>query len=97
MGWNIHVESNTTKASRTSGTPLGGRLIFNPDHGEHQDYLKHAECIGVLRDHKARGEVCFASLEGDNAGEAWDYRFDGKGGAVALAGHRVWKMTRVLR
>jgi len=64
------------------------RLIFNPDHYEHMDYVDDREVQAVLQKHKVKGDICFASEEGDNAGTAWGYRFDGKGGMIPLEGRR---------
>jgi hypothetical protein len=55
------------------------------DYMEHMDYLGDPDIRAVLRAHKVKGEIVFCSLEG-NAGQAWGYRFDGKGGCVCLAG-----------
>ncbi len=63
-----------------------GELYFNPDHFEHMDYLNEEALLKVLLKHKAKGDICFGSLEGDNAGSYWGYRFDGKGGVVELVG-----------
>ena len=51
-------------------------LKFNADDMEHMDYLSNRKvqeflCPGAV------GDVCFASLEGDNAGSFWGYRFTG--------------------
>lgn len=63
-----------------------GKLRFDPDHLEHMDYLEDPEIRVVLTAHKVKGEVVFCSHDGDNAGQAWGYSFDGKGGCVCLAG-----------
>lgn len=64
-----------------------GRLAFNADHMEHMDYLATNEAmVAVLCKHKVRGDICFESHEGDNAGEYWGYRFDGQGGMKPLVG-----------
>lgn len=54
-----------------------GKLVFNSDHFEHMDFVWRV--WKVLAEHEAKGEIVFASAEGDNKGEAWSYRFDGKG------------------
>jgi len=67
------------------------KLHFNWDHQEWMDFLMwHRNIIEVLQKHKVKGDICFSSNEGDNAGEAWGYRFDGKGGFRALTGRLQW-------
>jgi len=61
-----------------------GKLVFNPDHMEHMDYVWEPEVLEVLCKHRVRGDICFTSHDGDNAGESWGYRFDGEGGQVDL-------------
>ena len=63
-----------------------GKLTFDPDHMEHMDYLGDEDVQKVLKRHKVKGDICFMSTEGDNAGSSWGYRFDGKGGVVELTG-----------
>jgi hypothetical protein len=66
-------------------------LNFDPDHMEHMDYLAtHDKVVEILKEAKVSGDICFASEDGDNAGEAWGYRFDGKGGMKILTGERTW-------
>lgn len=62
------------------------KLHFDPDHFEHMDYLHEREIQDVLKRHRVKGEVCFVSHDGDNKGERWGYRFDGRGGMVLLVG-----------
>lgn len=72
-----------------------GYLMFSIDHREHMDYLSnYSFVIRVLKKHKVEGEICFGSLEGDNAGSFWGYRFDGQGGCVALKGSLKWKENK---
>lgn len=72
-----------------------GRVTFNSDHSEWMDWLAHnEELVEVLKKHKVRGDICFGSLEGDNAGSFWGYRFDGKGGMVELTGRVVYEEKR---
>lgn len=67
------------------------KLRFHEDHLEWMDYLRtHDDIIGVLQKHKVSGDICFSSNDGDNAGEAWGYRFDGQGGFTALTGRLQW-------
>ena len=66
------------------------KLRFHQDHMEWMDYLKYAKVITVLQKHKVKGDICFSSNDGDNAGEAWGYRFNGKGGFKPLTGRLQW-------
>lgn len=71
-----------------------GHLNFNIDHMEHMghmDYVWQKEVQAVLRKNKVKGDICFGSLEGDNAETFWGYRFDGKGGMVELNGEIKWE------
>ena len=64
-----------------------GFLTFNIDHMEHMDWLgTNDKLVAILKKHKVRGDICFGSLEGDNQGEFWGYRFDGAGGMKTLTG-----------
>lgn len=59
--------------------------IINPD-GEYPDVMK------TLLEHKVKGEVCFADVEGrPQQPSFWGYRFDGLGGVKELEGSLVWK------
>lgn len=70
-------------------------LNFNSDHMEHMDYLgSHDQVINILKRYNAEGDICFGSLEGDNAGSFWGYRFDGKGGMKYLKGNLNWEENR---
>lgn len=66
------------------------KLYFNSDDMEHMDYLHDAGIQKVLKKHKVKGDVCFSSSSGDNAGTSWGYRFDGKGGMVPLSGRHTF-------
>lgn len=69
-----------------------GLLQFNPDHMEYMDYLTdHDKVIKILKRYNAEGDICFGSLEGDNAGQFWGYRFDGQGGMKKIKGKLVWE------
>ncbi|MBI4991629.1 MAG: hypothetical protein HZB99_00210 [Candidatus Harrisonbacteria bacterium] len=69
-----------------------GKLTFNPDHNEHMDFLRRDDkYVSILRRHKVKGDICFGSLDGDNAGEFWGYRFDGKGGMKRLTGRLEYR------
>lgn len=77
-------------------TDENGQLYFNLDHMEHMDYLgSHDKVIKVLKRYNVEGDICFGSLEGDNAGSFWGYRFDGKGGMKYLTGRLVWEEKKV--
>lgn len=64
-----------------------GKINFNEDHGEGMDFLFDKAAQQILRKHDARGDICFGSLEGDNAGQFWGYRFNGKAAVIKLIGH----------
>lgn len=67
-------------------------LTFNYDHAEGMDFLaSEPKVIKILKSYKVKGDICFGSVEGDNAGEFWGYRFDGKGGFKKLNGEIIWK------
>lgn len=68
-----------------------GLLRFDPELMEHMDYLANDKAIRVLKRYEVEGDICFGSLEGDDAGEFWGYRFDGKGGMKKLKGRIVWE------
>ena len=68
-----------------------GKLYFNEDRFEDMDYVWKEEYTKVLLKHKVKGDICFGSLEGDNAGQFWGYRFDGKGGIKELVGTLSYK------
>jgi hypothetical protein len=69
-----------------------GKLYFSEDHMEHIDWLgQHEDILPTLAALKVKGDICFGSLEGDNAGAFWGYRFDGEGGLKRLTGDVVWR------
>ncbi len=59
-------------------------LKFISDHMEHMDYV--SEVMEKLKELKVKGDITFGSLDGDNSGSNWGYRFDGKGGMKTLTG-----------
>ena len=71
-----------------------GRLNFDPDHMEHMDYVWKPKIQEVLKKHNVKGDICFGSLEGDNFGSFWGYRFDGKGGMQELEGMLSWYVKK---
>ena len=67
-------------------------LFFNPDHFEHMDYLSTDEkVIELMKKHKLKGDIKFGCLDGDQFGQFWGYRFDGKGNMKHIKGKIVWK------
>lgn len=73
-------------------TDKSGLLRFGLEHMEHMDYLgTHNKVIRILKRYEVEGDICFGSLEGDNVGEFWGYRFDGHGGMKELKGKLVWE------
>lgn len=70
-----------------------GKLSFNPDHMEHMDFIGDEEIQKVLKHHKVQGDIRFGSLEGDNRGKFWGYRFDGLGHMVPLEGELTWRIS----
>jgi len=67
-----------------------GKLYFNPDAMEHQDYLSDERVQNVLKEAKVKGDVCFGDTESSEEGSFWGYRFDGEGGMVELVGDITW-------
>lgn len=62
-------------------------VTVNSDAQEHIDWLaNNPKLVEVLKKHKVKGDICFGSVEGDNAGSFWGYRFDGLGGMKTLTG-----------
>lgn len=66
------------------------KLYFNSDDMEHMDFVWEEKAQEILKKHKVKGDICFSSGEGDNAGGAWGYRFDGNGGMVKLVAETQW-------
>jgi hypothetical protein len=66
------------------------RLTFNADHWEHMDYVWQEEVLSVLLEYKVNGDITFGSLEGDNEGEFWGYRFK-DGVKTELVGTIQWE------
>ena len=70
-----------------------GYLEFNSDHMEHMDFLhSNNKIVDILKKAKVKGDICFADFEGDNSGNMWGYRFDGKGGMEHLTGDINWSV-----
>ncbi len=104
MGWHISNLVNTVKVSKKAAKAInewaekeiyeeevvrGSKLYFNPDHLEHMDFLWQDGFEELAKELKLNGEVCFGSLEGDNEGEFWGYRFK-DGVMTKLSGKLVW-------
>ncbi len=106
MGWSIGNIDNTVKITKACAKELlaaasdiwddldnvreGGCLTFNSDHSEHMDYLHRADVLAVLAKHRVNGDITFGSMEGDNAGCFWGYRF--KDGVMkTLTGEVVYR------
>ncbi len=71
---------------------LNGRLSFNPDHAEWMDWLANQDAlVEILKKHRVKGDICFGSSKGDNAGKFWGYSFDGLGGMTELVGRVVYE------
>lgn len=90
MGWSIAVHENTLRMSRSVADSLieiaddHGHSIgyddrrgvdFDHDAMEHMDFLWESWALNVLSDPSVSGDVVFTSVEGDNSGETWGYRF----------------------
>lgn len=101
MGWSIGVIRNDVKITKACGKELqawlkdtlgefdvylDGKIDFNEDWGESMDFLFYEEAQDILRKYKVKGDICFGSLEGDNAGKFWGYRFNGKDPVTYLTG-----------
>ena len=67
------------------------RLSFDPDDMEHMDYLHDEDLQKILVDGGALGRVCFGSLEGDDAGEFWGYKFGDGLSCRPLIGEVAWR------
>ena len=67
-----------------------GKLSFDSDSMEHMDYLFNSDVNKILKKYKVQGDICFGSVEGDNKGSFWGYRFDGKGNMKNLEGKIDW-------
>lgn len=72
-----------------------GHLVFRQSDLEHMDYIANRQIQKILCDFNVEGDIAFTSTEGDNAGEAWGYRFDGAGGMKEVNGMREAAMNKV--
>ena len=95
------VDSNGTKFDdynpyfdSEDSVTYGGFLNFNSDHMEHMDYLgNESKIVKILTKGKVSGEILFGSLDGDDNGEFWGYRWV-KGKFTKLKGEVVFKPTK---
>lgn len=71
----------------------GYKIDFDHDAMEHMDYLHEDEVQKILNDGYAEGDVCFGSLEGDNSGQFWGYRFTPGEQAKDLNGRISWEIA----
>lgn len=110
MGWTIGIIKNEVKITKKCATELKkwlsekfgdcddldykGKINFNSDWGEGMDFLYYPEAQEILRKHEVKGDICFGSLEGDNAGRFWGYRFNGKSAVIDLIGQVTFKPER---
>lgn len=69
-----------------------GEFFFNSDHLEHMDYVWQDGFAELAKKHKLTGLITFGSLDGDNFGEFWGYKFT-KGDMQKLSGKVVWTET----
>lgn len=68
-----------------------GFLRLNYDALEHMDPVSNPEIQEVLKKYKAKGSILFGSLDGDNAGDFWGYRF-ANGKMENLSGNIHWQI-----
>ena len=61
------------------------QLMFIPDHMEHMDYIH--QISNSLKQLKVKGDITFGSMDGDNSGRFWGFRFDGTGNMKHLVGN----------
>jgi hypothetical protein len=54
-----------------------GKIEFDYDAMEHMDFLWDDEVQVLLESANSHGVVVFGSVEGDNAGDFWGYKFHG--------------------
>lgn len=67
----------------------GNELYFGNDEGA--DWLENGSALEILERHNVKGEVLFGSVEGDNAGTFWGYRFVPGQKTIRLTGRLRWK------
>ena len=94
--WKAHKKSADDFWEDEEDVIYEGKLGFNSDHMEHMDYMWNDYVQEVLKKNKAKGDICFGSLEGDDSGSFWGYRFDGKGGMTDLEGTIQWAECMIM-
>lgn len=102
MGWSIGVNINTLRMDQEVADRLidsadnnGHCISYDPDEGisfdqdamEHMDFLWQEWAQEILDHPSVNGDVVFGSLEGDNKGSNWGYRF--KAGKVTTLKAKV--------
>ncbi|HYD02897.1 MAG TPA: hypothetical protein VEC16_01215 [Alphaproteobacteria bacterium] len=93
--YNTSKKNNSNLWDDPEYVTYDGKLAFNEDHQEHMDYIRNEKFVrDVLKKNKVKGDICFGSVEGDNKGSFWGYRFDGKGGMQTLGGKLEWYVTK---
>lgn len=69
----------------------GNNLYLSSDWCEHIDILgSNPEFVDIIKAHGCTGDVCFGSMEGDNSGSFWGYRFK-DGQCIELTGSVVFQ------
>lgn len=102
MGWQIGCLQNTLDFNETCTTELNAwAAAHGHDMLVYQGYimwgeLEHAcwfmyerEVIAIFVKHGTRGETLWGSVDGDNAGSFWGWRFE-EGRCVTLKGALTW-------
>jgi len=85
---NAWAEDNDQCLYHNSGD---GTIGFDHDAMEHMSApLYDDDFLGILKEYKVNGSVCFSSVEGDDAGENWGFQFT-DGELKQLKGRLVWE------
>jgi len=66
-----------------------GKIYFDSDAMEHMDCVNDDDVLAIFKKHKVNGDIFFGSVEGDNAGEFWGYRFK-DGEMTRMEGVLAW-------
>jgi hypothetical protein len=67
-----------------------GDVLEIEHENEHTPFVQ-PEFMQILSEVGAKGDFLYGSMDGDNSGENWGYRFTGLGGWRELEGVLVWK------
>lgn len=68
-----------------------GTIGFDYDAMEHMCApLYEDDFLNILKEYKVNGQVCFSSVDGDNAGENWGFEFK-DGEMKHLKGKVIWE------